>query len=265
MKKLIILSAIAMSGLIYNTANAQVGIRVGFHFGPLRVVYAHAPVVVEQAPVYNDSNDDYYYLPDVDAYYSVNEQCYYYNDGNNWVSAAYLPGAYRDYDWRNASRYEVRAPRPYERDDFYRSRYNGHQVPEWSHNNYNNNGYANRDSRDNNQHFDNRGQGGYSQPSRNEGGNNQHFDNRGQGNYQQTQPNRNEGGNGQHFDNRGQGSYSQPNRNGGGNGQHFDNRGQGGQPSNQNGGHERDTRGGQEHFTQNNPQGGLSTHRMTKF
>ena len=46
-----------MSGLIYNTANAQIGIRVGLRISPRRVYTA--PVVVEQAPVYNDSNDDY--------------------------------------------------------------------------------------------------------------------------------------------------------------------------------------------------------------
>ena len=92
MKKLIILSAIAMSGLIYNTANAQIGIRFGFHFGARRVVYAHTPVVVEQAPVYeqsapvyNDSNDDYYYLPDIDAYYYVPQRQFVYLQGRHWV------------------------------------------------------------------------------------------------------------------------------------------------------------------------------------
>ena len=49
MKKLIILSAIAMSGLVYNTANAQIGLHIGLHFGPAHVVYTAAPVVVEQA------------------------------------------------------------------------------------------------------------------------------------------------------------------------------------------------------------------------
>ncbi len=133
MKKLTILSAIALSGLIYNTANAQVALHVGLNLGPVRVAYTSAPVVVEQPimydqpeNVYDDSNDDdYYYLPDVDAYYDVDAQCYYYNNGYNWVSSAYLPGEYRNYDWRNARRFEVREHRPYMRSDFYRSRYEG--------------------------------------------------------------------------------------------------------------------------------------------
>ena len=89
-----------------------------------------------QEPAYDNSNDDYYYLPDVDAYYSVDQQCYYYNDGDNWVSAAYLPGDFSDYDWRYAPHYQVRAMRPYLHNDFYREHYNGHFIGNWNHNTY---------------------------------------------------------------------------------------------------------------------------------
>ncbi|HEY4326764.1 MAG TPA: hypothetical protein VGN20_22450 [Mucilaginibacter sp.] len=240
MKKSLILSAIAISGLIYNTANAQISIHLGIGFAAPRVVYAPAPVV-QQTPVYEQSayngNDDYYYLPDVDAYYSVNEQCYYYSDGNNWISSAYLPGEYRNYDWRNVRRFEVRAPRPYLHDDIYRSKYNGHQVEGWAHNNYN-------------QHFDSNRGNGFNQPAqtyRNDNRDNRNFDNRGQGNYgQPTQPNN------------GRGNYNQ----------RSDNERQGGgynQPSNQNNGGSRDTRSSNEHFAQNNPKGGLEAHRMARF
>jgi len=89
--------------------------------------------VVEEQPVYDDNDnvnvnddDDYYYLPEVEAYYNVGAGCYYYNDGSRWVSCAYLPGAYRDYNWRTAVRYEVRAPRPFMHHDFYRSRWGGY-------------------------------------------------------------------------------------------------------------------------------------------
>ncbi len=130
MKKIVLISAIAMSGLIYNTASAQIRLRFGLNFG-VRPVYVPARIVVEQQPVEYaqpanyDGDEDYYYLPEVDAYYSVPEQCYYYNDGNQWVSAAYLPGAYHDFDWSTARRFEVRAPRPFIHDDYYRTRYNG--------------------------------------------------------------------------------------------------------------------------------------------
>jgi len=227
MKKLIILSAIAISGLVYNSADAQVRLQLGLHFGTPRVIYTQAPVYQEAAPAYDDqaqvnddNGNDYYYLPDVDAYYNINEQCYYYFDGDNWISAAFLPGAYHDYNWRNATRYEVRVPHPYMHNDFYRSRYNGNVAVNWGHNNYNNHN-ASQGYRFNDQHFDNRGQGGYNQPS---------------------QPNRN---NDQHFDNKGLGNHNQP--------------------ANQNNGHERDTKGGTEHFAQNSPHGGFANHRMSRF
>ena len=131
MKKLALISAIVMSGLVYNTAKAQVNIHVGFHVGP-RPVYVPARVVVDRPapvvyaePVSYSCNDDYYYLPDVDAYYSVPERCYYYNNGGAWVSAGYLPGAYRNYDWRSARRFEVREARPFMRADYYRARFGG--------------------------------------------------------------------------------------------------------------------------------------------
>jgi hypothetical protein len=139
MKKLILVSAIAMSGLFYNTANAQIRVHLGINLWPHRVIVS-SPVVVADAPVYqdatpaydNDSNDDYYYLPNVGAYYNVAAQCYYYFDGDNWISAAYLPG-YNNFDWRSARRFEVHAPQPYLHNDFYMQKYRGNNG-NWAHN-----------------------------------------------------------------------------------------------------------------------------------
>jgi hypothetical protein len=307
MKKLVIVSAIAMSGLIYNTANAQIGVQVGFHFGHPRV-YTTAPVVVEQAPVYDnnqqgydDNNNDYYYLPDVNAYYNINEQCYYYFDGESWINAAYLPGEYHGFDWRNARRFEVRANRPYLHNEFYRSHYNGHVIGDWGHgyDNHFNNGYANaeRFNRDNHndgnrfndrgfrgddQRFNDRGRDGFNQPR-----NDQHFDNRNQNGFNQpqqqyreqrggeqnfNQPQQNHGQNygSQNFENRNQGQSAQPQQQqqqnrGQNNGSQNENRNQGqsAQPSNQN--HQKDERGGTEHFSQNNNHGGSFAQRMSRF
>jgi len=263
MKKLFIVSAIAISGLIYNTAKAQISVNLGFHISPRRVYTA--PAVVEEAPVYNDNNDDYYYLPDVDAYYSVNEQCYYYFDGDNWIAAAYLPGAYRDYDWRNAPRFEVREARPYLHNDIYRSRYNGNtENASWErHDNYSNAGYAsvgysNNGYRGGDQHFGNRGQSNYSQPTQS---------NKGQGSYSQPQGSyMRQGGNDQHFGNRGQSTYSQPaqpNRGQGGSDQHYGNRSQG-SSAQPNRGQDHGNRGGNSQGNQSSPRGGYSNHSMTR-
>ena len=241
-----------MSGLIYSTADAQIGIHLGFRFAPHRVVYASPPVYEQSAPVYDNSDDDYYYLPDVDAYYSVNEQCYYYFDGDSWISAEYLPGAYRDYDWRSARRYEVREHQPYMHNDVYRSKYSGRAVGDWAHNNY-----GDRDRSEGN--YVNAGR--YSQPSqpnRERDSYTRPSEARGQGGYSQPSQNRGHGDYTRPSDNRGQGGYSQPAQPQRGNGGYS-------QPSNQNRGNGRDNRGGGDHFTQNSPQGGLNSHRMAKF
>lgn len=151
MKKLAILSIIALSGVFYTSAKAQVRVRVGLNFG--EPVYAPAPVIVQQRAVVYD-NDDYYYLPDVNAYYNVFEHRYYYldADGDRWIASAYLPGEYRDYDWRSFRRYEIRGTRPYMHDEIYRARYRGHEGREWAREAHFDRGFRGRD-----EHFENRG------------------------------------------------------------------------------------------------------------
>lgn len=189
MKKLAIISAIAISGLFYNSANAQLGLHIGIRLFPHRI-YVPRPVVVVQPqvpvyqePVVSDNDDcDFYYLPDVGAYYSVNDQCYYYQDGDNWISAAYLPGIYHDFDWRYAARrIEIREPRPYMHNDFYRARYQGFDRNIARYHNDFRMGFDyrnNRNAYNNDNRFDNRG--GYGQHfDNNRGNNDQRFDNRG--------------------------------------------------------------------------------------
>ncbi|MDD4972280.1 MAG: hypothetical protein PHT07_22865 [Paludibacter sp.] len=44
------------------------------------------------------SNVQYYYLPDVEAYYDVQHSMFIYQSGNVWVHRTYLPSRYRNYD-----------------------------------------------------------------------------------------------------------------------------------------------------------------------
>ncbi len=250
MKKLMILSAIVAGGFVSQNADAQIGFHISLHFGDTRPVY-EAP-----APVYNDQ---YYYLPEVEAYYSVREHCYYYNDGYNWVSAAYLPGAYRNYDWEHARRFAVNEPRPYLHNDVYRSRYGGVEHRDWDRNDHDNRMYADRahdDHRDygrpqepqRDDHFDNRReeqrpQGNYNYNRGSQQMQPQQYDNRGGFNrgQQQAQPQQN--------DNRGNGGYNrgqqqaQP--------QQYDNRANPSQPAQQNNGHMRGSSAGEQHIAEN--------------
>jgi hypothetical protein len=220
MKKIALISAIALSGLLYSNANAQL-LQIGLHLGGGRPVIQASLVTPSVAVSYSNA-DQYYYMPEVDAYYSPYEKVYYYNDGGRWVSNAYLPGPYRNYDWRTARRYEVRAHRPYLNADVYREKYKGN-ARDW---NRRDDRFDNRrddrrddrfdnrrdDRRDNElrverrndsrgaEHADNRGwNNGNGRDDRNEG--------RGQGGYNQPQPSQpSRGDNG----GRGQGGYNQP-------------------------------------------------------
>ncbi len=118
MKKLFLLSALIVGSLSFNIAKAQIGIHVNLNLGP-------RPVYVEPAPVVND---DYYYLPDAEAYYSVPEHVYYYQNEGRWVSGPRLVGRYHDYDYNQLRHFEVNEARPYLRNDYYRARFNNQQF-----------------------------------------------------------------------------------------------------------------------------------------
>lgn len=268
MKKVALISALALSGLFYTTANAQifqVGVRLGGGRGPVIQASVAAPVATVSYA------DDYYYLPEVDAYYSVADEEYYYNDGITWVSAPYLPGAYRNYNWRNVRRYEVHAYRPYLNHSVYRDRYRGNDF-NWGR--YERNTIARRyDSRGSRPDYNNRNNGrpeprfdnrnnGRPEPrfeNRNNGRPETRYENRGNNNprgEEHAQGGYNRGNNGRNEQGRG-GGYDQPSR---GNNQPQQGRSQdnrGGQPSRQNngGGQRGNNGGGEAHFTSNQGQG----------
>jgi hypothetical protein len=259
MKKLAIILAVGAAGLLnVKPANAQIRLGLNLHLGGVAAHVVVAPPV-QYADYDEYSNDnDYYYLPDVEAYYDVAQQCYYYNDGQQWIHAAYLPGQYRNYDWRNGRHYEVRAQRPYLRHDEYRNRFGGFDQRGGGFDNR----YANRGGFDNHRN-DNRGWNGD-----NRGG---QFNNQNRGNYSQPQ---NNGGQ------QGRGNYGQPQQNNGGQyqngGQQNQGRGNSGQPANQNNGQQNQGRGnnggqqgqdrggnrGEEHFAANRMGGEM---RPTRF
>lgn len=66
---------------------------------------------------------DYYYMPDIDVYYSVPRQQYIYLDGGRWTFAVALPVRYRDYDVYRGYKVVVNEPEPYRHCEVYRERY----------------------------------------------------------------------------------------------------------------------------------------------
>ncbi len=66
---------------------------------------------------------DYYYMPDIDAYYNVPQRQFVYLEGNRWVFASSLPPRYNGYNLYSGYKVVVNEPRPYLRADVYRARY----------------------------------------------------------------------------------------------------------------------------------------------
>jgi rRNA maturation protein Nop10 len=66
---------------------------------------------------------DYYYIPDIDAYYSVSERQYIFRDGSDWTHAALLPTSYRDYDPYHSYKVVVNEDKPYRNNEGHRARY----------------------------------------------------------------------------------------------------------------------------------------------
>lgn len=86
--KIIKLFLIALSILGLHTAQAQVSVNVNIGNAP------------DWGPA-GYSNVEYYYIPDVEAYYDIKASQFIYYGNGRWVRARYLPSQYRNYDLYN--------------------------------------------------------------------------------------------------------------------------------------------------------------------
>lgn len=113
MKKMILMATFLFASVILcRNANAQVRVGVNINIGSQPV---WGPVGYDYA--------EYYYLPDIDAYYYVPRRQFIYLSNNRWVFSTALPVRYRDYDLYSGYKVVVNEPRPYLHPDVYRSRY----------------------------------------------------------------------------------------------------------------------------------------------
>ena len=102
--------ALLVSGFMYNDARAQVSVGINIGLQPV-----WGPVGYDRA--------DYYYFPDIDAYYDVPEHRYVYLEGGNWVFGAQLPPRYGNFDVYHSYKVVVNEPKPYMHADVYREKY----------------------------------------------------------------------------------------------------------------------------------------------
>jgi len=116
MKKLILTAVILLSCLTFKNANAQLRLSLGVNIG----------AQPEWGPVGYD-HADYYYIPDVGAYYDVNAHQYIYLENNVWVHRGFLPDRYRNYDLYGGYKVVVNGRNPWMRDNVYRAKYAGYR------------------------------------------------------------------------------------------------------------------------------------------
>jgi hypothetical protein len=101
MKKMILCGVMFLSAIAFD-AKSQVGLSVNVNIGSQP---AWGPVGYDYV--------EYYYLPDVEAYYYVPKRQFIYLAGDTWVHSYSLPPAYRNYDLYNGYKVVVNEPRPF--------------------------------------------------------------------------------------------------------------------------------------------------------
>jgi hypothetical protein len=111
MKKNLILIGLLIGGFfIVKPANAQLHVNVNIGVQP-----AWGPVGYDYA--------EYYYLPDIEAYYCVPSRQFVYFDDNRWITSSYLPGRWTDYDLYSGYKIVMNERQPWNHFNNDRSRY----------------------------------------------------------------------------------------------------------------------------------------------
>ncbi|SFW86958.1 hypothetical protein [Chitinophaga sancti] len=116
MKKIVLITCLVAIGSIYSyKADAQVRFNVNVNIGSQP---AWGPEGYDYA--------EYYYMPDIDAYYYVPERQFIYLEDSRWVFAPALPPRFH-YDLYRGYKVVVNEPRPYLRPEFCRDRFAGYR------------------------------------------------------------------------------------------------------------------------------------------
>jgi hypothetical protein len=107
------LAVLLVAGCILsNKAQSQVTVSVNFN---VQSQPAWGPVGYD--------NVNYYYMPDIEAYYYVPRHQFVYIEGGRWIFAASLPARCSSYDLYRGYKVVINEPTPYLHHDMYRARY----------------------------------------------------------------------------------------------------------------------------------------------
>lgn len=113
MKKYFYLSLVFIGLGFTQSSNAQISVNVNIgsqpSWGPVGYDYAR-----------------YYYLPEMDVYYDVNNRRYTYYHGNRWVTNSRLPGRYGHFDIYRTYKVVINESSPWHHHSHHRSNYKRH-------------------------------------------------------------------------------------------------------------------------------------------
>ena len=112
MKRTILIVALLSAGLLFKTATAQIQVSLRANIGAQPV---WGPVGYDHV--------EYYYMPDIDAYYYVPKRQYIYQERGRWIFATALPRRYRNYNVYTGYKVVVNEPTPYRNAENYRTTY----------------------------------------------------------------------------------------------------------------------------------------------
>jgi hypothetical protein len=81
---------------------------------------------VDRQPIWGPAGYDhveYYYLPDLEVYYNVPQQRWFYFERGRWMNGSSLPSRYRGYDLYHSYKVVVNDREPYRNHETYRAKY----------------------------------------------------------------------------------------------------------------------------------------------
>jgi hypothetical protein len=105
---LVLIAALFIAG----TLNAQISFGISFN---LESQPAWGPTGYDRA--------EYYYLPDIEAYYNVPLHRFYFYERGRWISRSSLPSRYHDYDLFKSYKVVVNERNPWRNHGNYREKY----------------------------------------------------------------------------------------------------------------------------------------------
>ena len=89
-------------------------------------MYGSVGVNIGDQPIWGPEgydHADFYYIPDIDCYYSVSERQYIYRNGAAWEHGYSLPPRYNGYDPYHSYKVVVNEDKPYQNHDSHQAKY----------------------------------------------------------------------------------------------------------------------------------------------